>query len=432
MAAFIPAGLIFIVMIRCLTLLLLFFVSFAASAQSEIETFVKQHAIPINTIGPDSTDFTAFEKIGNAIGNARVVMLGEQDHGDAPAFLAKTGLIKYLHEKKGFTVLAFESDFFGLNEGWDRLAKNQPGMDEFVRQNFFPIWTYCDACADLLYNYIPATQLTASPIIVSGFDNQLILRYSSKNLSLKLDSVCKALDLPVTKDPAYSPAIIPGIDSLKFGYADKLSPGFYAAAGNYLQIIKQQAAQKLPENNFWLLVIDNLIAENKEYQLQKKASITANNARDLQMATNLQWLYQVKYPKEKIIVWAANGHVAKYGHSTGSDDKVTAMGKYFTRNEQQLNDTYIIGFSSYQGTAGRLGMKTYSIREPKSGGFENWIDKSYKYAFVDFSGYNRLFPGNTQTFFMKGLSHQSFFKYDWTKVFDGVFFIRDMYPCVRK
>jgi erythromycin esterase-like protein len=75
-----------------------------ANAQGDLKTFVSQNAVSISTIEPDSANYTDLAAIGKAIGNAKIVMLGEQDHGDAPTFLAKTRLIKYLHEVMGFNI----------------------------------------------------------------------------------------------------------------------------------------------------------------------------------------------------------------------------------------------------------------------------------------------------------------------------------------
>src|SRR5690606_15558489 len=80
----------------------------------EIRAYVKENLVPIRTIDPGDLDFEDLQALQTSVGNSSVILLGEQDHGDAPTFLAKTRIIKFLHQQMGFDVLVFESDFYGL------------------------------------------------------------------------------------------------------------------------------------------------------------------------------------------------------------------------------------------------------------------------------------------------------------------------------
>jgi len=68
-----------------------------ASAQRLIKDYVIKNAVTLKSISPDSTDYTDLEAIGKAIGDAKIVMLGEQDHGDAATFSAKTSPVQVSH-----------------------------------------------------------------------------------------------------------------------------------------------------------------------------------------------------------------------------------------------------------------------------------------------------------------------------------------------
>jgi erythromycin esterase len=67
---------------------------------------------PLVSIQPGASDYRDLLPFAQAIGQARVVALGEQTHGGAEEFLLKTRLVKYLHEKMGFDVLLLESGFY--------------------------------------------------------------------------------------------------------------------------------------------------------------------------------------------------------------------------------------------------------------------------------------------------------------------------------
>ena len=400
-------------------------------AQKLIKYYVIKNSFTIKTISPDSADDADLKPIGDAIGNAKIVMLGEQDHGDAPTFLAKSSLVKYLHEKKGFNVLAFESDFFALNYGWDNTSKNSPIIDSFILKNIFSVWTTCDACTPLLFNYIPATYKTASPLTLTGFDSQQYLNFSYYNLPRLLDSAIIAMQLPITRQSNYRSEILPVIDSIKKWavFKPKDTTGIEKGIG-YFHIMRDQLAAKVSQNNFWLYVVDNEIGLAIEIKESIKNGRIDDYGRDFRMAVNLEWLMQNKFKDQKIIVWAADFHIARNMKiSRGNPRNAETMGNKFMEDIADPEDVYTIGFTSYEGVAGRVGSPGYEVKNKIRNSFETWFTAKQPYAFVDFKGFNKLNPGYNENFYASPIGHFVGVG-QWNQVFDGLFFIRDMYRCI--
>lgn len=402
-----------------------------AIAQKAIKDYVIKNAVTLKSLSTEAIDDTDLEPIGKAIGNAKIVMLGEQDHGDAPTFLAKTRLVKYLHEKKGFNVLAFESDFFALNYGWDRTSKKSPIIDSFILKNIFSVWTTCDACNALLFKYIPTTYTTGNALTISGFDSQQYLNFSYYKMPRLLDSTLRALQLPITRQSNYATEILPLLDSIKrwsFFYP-KDTTGIEKGIG-YLHIIREQFATKLSPKDFWVYAIDNEIGLANEIKKAVKGNKNVDEGRDARMASNLEWLMQTKFRDQKIIVWAADVHIAKnIKISKYYPQMSTTMGEEFNALLRNPDDVYTVGFTSLAGVAGRVGSSGYVIKNRIKNSFETWFTDKQPYAFVDFKTFNKLNPGHNESFYATPITHAVGLE-QWNHVFDGLFFIKDMYRCV--
>jgi erythromycin esterase-like protein len=404
----------------------------SARAQHEIKEYVQTSTANISAISPAVTQYDDLQIFGDAIGDANVVMLGEQDHGDAATFEAKSRLIKYLHEKKGFNVLAFESQFT-LTYIWQQAVKNHVPLDSITKKYVTQLWSMCNACNDLLYQYVPGTYQHGVPLQLAGVDSNV---FNGALVSL-LDSVIRANQLPISQDPDYAPVIIPMFRNWLANAMSKDQTLNNKYLG-YLAKVKEQLGQHLNKEDFWMMYLDNLEAGNKHLTIKEYYPLRA--VRDKQMAANLSWMLRNVYKGEKIIVWAHNFHISKYSgqYEDKTMNEAMTMGTYFTDSPEGKN-TYILGFTSYEGTTGRLyvynngNIKDYKLNKPKTNSFENWVNGSYDFAFTDFKKFNAAHPGYKEEFDMsgavKGGAYHKNYKASWNNIFDGVFFIRKMYPC---
>ena len=92
-----------------------------AMRQSRI-AWLERHATPLHTLDFAADELSDLEPFARAIGEARIVMLGEQTHGDGTGFLAKARFARFLHECMGFDVLAFESGLYHMHKVWERIC----------------------------------------------------------------------------------------------------------------------------------------------------------------------------------------------------------------------------------------------------------------------------------------------------------------------
>ncbi|HYE62513.1 MAG TPA: erythromycin esterase family protein [Phycisphaerales bacterium] len=333
----------------------------APTARDAKVAFLKEAAVPIRTIEPADEDFADLEPLIPLIGNARVVLLGEQTHGDGACFLAKSRLIKFLHQKMGFDVLAFESGMFDM--AWvDEGMRNNAPLSEAHQRGLFGIWAASEQCRELL-EYVRDSNRTERPVELAGFDSQ----FSSHNAR---DDFPRAVEVFFRKA---GPDILPteqrdAVKNLSKWLAEydegptsrpteqmKAVEGVIKTLDEKREILTRVHAPR--DIDFMRRCLKNQLAFTEQLRIQRVRSRDAGNIRDAAMGENLAWLADDYYKGRKVIVWAASYHniydapKAALNGNAEFYDKTITMGH--TARKQLGDAMYSVMFLAHHGKIGR-------------------------------------------------------------------------------
>ena len=401
--------------------------------------WLQRHASPIRSLDPGDEDFGDLAPIGRAIGQARIVFLGEAAHGEGGTFLGKTRLVKYLHQKLGFDVLVFESPQYEGAKVWDALRSGGDPVAA-LRRGVLPAWSMAREIQPLA-EYLASQANGPRPLFYAGYDPKLGPPTSLVTRSAELRAVLDTLGM---LDGFTTDSIVWRGLSWSLATKDSLASDSVAVedfARGMARLGAALAARSTePASRVWQQLLASA-ASNARQQRQTRIALAANdtwswtgsNLREEQGARNILWLANDRFPGHRLIVWSATIHAARSvsGVETGDSTKSYADSRP-TGHHVSLalgSGMYTIGFVALSGEV-RLGNESWKItpdQKPAAELEELLGAAGFQTAFLD---YRRIARGGDwlrQPMFSRPFAEQSM-RARWTEVLDGIVFLREMAP----
>jgi erythromycin esterase len=409
--------------------------------------WLKKHVAPLRSIDPGDEDFSDLEPIRKAIGDARIVQLSEPSHGDGTSFIARNRIIKFLHQKCGFDVLAFESGLYDCRKAWELLREGKLSPRDAMTRGVYGVWAGSEQIQPL-FDYLGQQARGQWPLEVCGFDLVYTAPASARTLPGELDAVLSQVPTEslTAKQRAAAVAGCKKLATLG-NLLNKEEVEAFTAARKALAEMKPTGALPAEELAFWRQLMATLLEQADAYaasqERPQRIEHYHGNIRDAQMARNLVWLAREVYPQRKIIVWAHARHLA---HNSETVAMVVEPGK--TPAERKTVYPYLKMRAMGDDSHKVLGKETYSlyftaaegewqtVADPKPlklkplipGSLDDLLVKAgCENAFLDFRG-----RGNGGRWLEERLVARFYgnmdYEADWTKVCDGLVFTRKQTP----
>ncbi len=352
--------------------------------------------------------------------NRQVVMLGETTHGDGTTVAFKAALIERLVSRCGFKAVFFEASFYDFLALDRKLRAREPAGPELLQAAVGGLWRY-DAEFQPLVPFL-LTRAAAGQLALGGIDDQVGAAgsfYANDAMPLEVTealpeprrSECRTLfhqRLYWQFEGGYQPAhraALRACAAAAMG-ATAASAGDPVTRGERLQMlanIDRQLARDLGPTEAYIV------------------------ARDRSMYLNFQWLAERLPPGTKIIVWAANAHIAADATASGEYAGPTNLGAFI--KQAYGARAFALGISALSGSF------RWSRQEP-SRALPAALPGSLETLALAGGRADSTYLGNAALKRL-GVRNGVAFDYakpaaiDWSRAFDGLVVLRAQHPPQR-
>ncbi len=390
--------------------------------------WIAERAVPLRGIDPAEPSLDDLEPLRAAIGDARLVLLGEQTHGEGSTFLGKTRLVRFLHERMGFDVLAMESGLFACERAGDAILRGAPAR-EAVRGSVFEVWAESEEFRPMV-EHVGASARPRAPLELTGFDMQLTGRRSREELPAALRSA--AALAPAELGAFFGPLgkLLESPTKAFRKVPAKEREAFAAAAA---ELERRLAARGDAEGAFLAQVVRSTAVDARflwDVDFEKPVPEVMNR-RDAQMAENLLWLMSDRYRGRKVVAWAATSHVSRRRDLVERplpDPEMMPMGQ---RLREELGEAaYVVAFTSGAGRVGSVFSSPWDLAPGRRGSFEDHAERTGLAAF--FLDLRRNAPGSWLERPVKARPMgQTTMTAPWPRLVDAFVFVRTAAPSRR-
>jgi erythromycin esterase len=407
----------------------------AASCQTDRTTWLRSNALAL----ADNSSDADLARISRALQGVDVVFLGESSHGDGGAHLARVRLVRYLHERLGFDVIAWEA---GTREAatFDSLLGTSAALGSISATALYPWWAPSAELRPML-EYVRSTRRSSRPLTFAGFDIQRSGPIEALVADLRrgfaqsgnAELFPKALDDSLSiylrrldgSTGASRDSVEEKIERVIHAATPELRRRFESARRAFEQRVGARATAFLNR------VLFNLSSNAEQLAASGVASY---NIREQRNAENIVWLLRERYPGRKLIAWSHNVHAINT-RFTQRFDGVAATAAENTRDATAriVHDSlgtraYSVIVASYDGAWAFPNGQRTELPPAAPGSFVDLMHGTgMATAFLDLRG---TLPAWLNEPLVGTLNTQSPARYPivWPRATDGILFIDRMTP----
>lgn len=381
------------------------------SAADRVQWLEKNAAI-IRSIDPNDTNYADLQPLQQAIGNARIVLLGGMMQAEVTR--SKERLVRFLHEQMGFDVLVLDVPVFDA-EILDRALDESPAPPKDLLEMSAIPYRAADgkiAKSDDLFTYARESRQTSKQLHISGYSStvprnkdylkqlfQFIDRLDPRLAQSEDRKAVRAVLDPsvLRQDPDRAKhtvaAGLPALGRLQEGLSRVASKGALARELSFYQ-------ETLAGVDQWA-----------------QAFVAPESHR---LSNSLAWVAKTWRPTSKIIVWGSNllvgRKLAEVKTPLGAGNAATQSPGSILEKEFPGN-AYAMGFMEVENPSPPAG----AAGAPLAGNLESLLQAVGKpYLFVDLRtlAANHWLRGPLSSTLAPGVDTAN-----WAEHFDGLFYI---------